>query len=178
MTAIAPTITQAGLQAFAAASTSNTSVELTHVALGDGRYTPASTRTALENERQRVPIADGTANGRTASITVLADGDEAFWVREIGFYAGDTLVAVWSDPELEITFKSENAPLVLAQDLEFLGVPEELVTIQTSGVPLNLNVTDVLAAYGAAIIDANRRYLDLFNRHIELSNQLRDAGVI
>lgn len=147
-----PVITEAGLAAIWRAGNDGVSARITHIALGDSGYLPAQTQTRLRTEKARYPISDGKrlANNQL-HLTAVADGDRAFWVREVAFLLEDgTLLAVWSDPATPLAYKSPGVDLLLAYDLLLAALPADSVTVESSGAGLNLSLAGELAALAAA----------------------------
>lgn len=103
-------ITTAGAAAAATASGLGLHVDISHVAIGAGHYTPTAGQTALADLREVAPVLFGAAQGAqvTLSATFLASlyAGAAYSVGEIGFYiggapgAGGTLFAVVSAPSM------------------------------------------------------------------------------
>lgn len=149
-----PVITEAGLAAIWRAGNDGVSARITHIALGDSGYLPAQTQTRLRTEKARYPISDGKrlANNQL-HLTAVADGDRAFWVREVAFLLEDgTLLAVWSDPATPLAYKSPGVDLLLAYDLLLAALPADSVTVESSGAGLNLSLAGELAALAAAYL--------------------------
>lgn len=149
-----PVITEAGLAAIWRAGNDGLSARITHIALGDSGYLPAQTQTRLRTEKARYPISDGKrlANNEL-HLTAVADGDKAFWVREVAFVLEDgTLLAVWSDPATPLAYKSPGVDLLLAYDLLLSALPADSVTVESSGAGLNLSLAGELAALAAAYL--------------------------
>lgn len=130
-TTLTPIITDAGLQAVFAASNTGLQAEITHIAVGDRGYAPDKEATKLQSERVRIPVADATRVGETQiHLTGILDGDVQFWVREIGFILSDgTLLALWSNAEAPLAYKSEGVDLFLAFDLTLSALPAQSVTV-------------------------------------------------
>ena len=100
-------ITNTGDARLSAALGTETAVEITHVALGDGNgavYDPGYGQAELKNELARVPIkrrhfADDNAWRITAEFN--ANETPAFWVREIGFFdAEGDLIFLWAGTDI------------------------------------------------------------------------------
>jgi len=131
LSSILPTITDAGLAAAFTAANTGVEAVIASIALGDQAYTPARTRTALGNERDRLPAANGQRISPTQiRFDAVFSGSTEYWVREVGFFLDDgTLFAVWSDPTKALAFKSSLLDLVLSLDLSLAAVPPGSVTI-------------------------------------------------
>ena len=135
MTALQPIITTAGLQAVLNATNDGLQAKLTHIALGDAGWQPDATATQLQQERQRIPISNSSRlQSNQLHITAVENGDQNYWVREIGLFLADgTLLAVWSDPEKVLAWKSADVDLLLAFDLLLTALPADSVVIDGTG---------------------------------------------
>lgn len=98
-------ITNAGKQLFANAINSSNKVNISHLSLGDGNgnmSTPNATRTRLVNERTKVAVNDVKINASNANwlevSAIIPSNNGGYTVREIGLYAGNTLVAIGNFP--------------------------------------------------------------------------------
>lgn len=153
-------ITDIGLDRVFNASNNGLQAQITHIALGDGSYSPDAGATALVNERQRVPVADTERlSNNQIRLAGLADGDLEYWVSEVGVFLEDgTLFAVWSDPSKTLGKKVEGASFTLAFNLALERVSADDLNIVVSGAPVNLFFAGPLAQIAAASITA----MDLF----------------
>jgi len=169
---LTPIITDAGLHAAFNASNTGLAAEITHIALGDSAYAPATNQLSLVHEVMRVAVADGAAVSPTQiHLTALASGAQQFWVKEVGFYLADgTLFAVWSDPAQTLAYKAANVDLLLAFDLALAAVPADSITVQGTGQNLSL----MMAGELAELATANVRTM---HRQIQLEQRLRDGGL-
>lgn len=147
-----PKITAAGLALFPTPAVMGFSIQLTHVALGTGMYTPAvngsgqATQTALTAEVARYPITSGT-NPSPRQVQVgltITDTDpnghspNGLGIGEIGFYAGTTLFAIWSQPTTPLFIKSAafDVPIAYTLDVSILPASSVTITVDASGVGL------------------------------------------
>jgi len=171
-TTLTPIITDAGLQAAFNASSTGIAAEITHIALGDIGYAPLSNRTALANERMRLPVADGSPVTATQiHLTGLAAGAIEFWVKEVGFYLADgTLFAVWSDPAQALAYKAAGVDLLLAFDLSITAIPAGSITVQGTGQNLSLYYAEELSNMAIA-------QLGTMHRQILIEEQLQKGGL-
>ncbi|ETX03591.1 MAG: hypothetical protein ETSY1_46835 (plasmid) [Candidatus Entotheonella factor] len=159
--------TQAGLQASFNATSDGLQMTITHIALGDAGWTPDDSATALRNEIVRVPIAEGQLIApNEIAVTALADGPEAFYVREFAVIAdGSTVLAIWSDETTILAYKSALVQLVFTQQLILNAYPPDSITVESVNLDLNLTVTAPLAQLATAIISAqHREVLDMVKR--------------
>lgn len=139
-----PRLTAAGLALFPSPLTQGFSIKLTHVALGTAKYTPAvdgdgrATQAALQAEFARFPITSGlNPSPRQVQVGLtITDTDpngnstHNKAVGEVGFYAGDTLVAIWSQPGDPLFVKMDAFDVPLAYTLDISNLPANSVTIQ------------------------------------------------
>jgi hypothetical protein len=134
-TALQPIITTAGLQAVLNASNDGLQAKLTHIALGDSGWQPDGNATQLQQERQRIPISSSSRlQSNQLHITAVENSDQNYWVREIGLFLDDgTLLAIWSDAEQALAWKSADVDLLLAFDLLLTALPADSVIIDGTG---------------------------------------------
>jgi len=132
---INPVITDAGLAAAIAADGDGISLQITHVALGAGSYTPTGLETALVDRRETVTISSGSVGvGGSFNLSVLfgANAGAAYEATEIGFYAGNpdsggTLFAVHSSAT-SIVYRS-TLDFLAQFALTLAAVPEGSVSV-------------------------------------------------
>lgn len=160
-TPLQPIITKAGLAAVFNASRTGIAAEITHVVLGDRGYTPTDDQIALGRLQAKHPITGGEKLSSTLlHLTAVADGQNAFYVREIGFLLSDgTLFAVWSHATEVLAYKAAGIDLLLAYDMSLAALPANSVTINTTGTSLSLSLAAPLAAQAAALIAEQMRGL-------------------
>ena len=98
-------ITNNGKQQFATAAQTTAKVNITHLALGDGNGnipTPSATRTALVKEKVRVAVNKVEINATNRNWieihAIIPSSSGGYTVRELGLYAGTTLIAIGSFP--------------------------------------------------------------------------------
>lgn len=141
--ALRPKITNAGLAALFNATNNGVEGYVTHVAFGDAAgasYAPTGDEVGLKNELARVAVGGGERETPTQILLqgVLDDGPE-FWIREVGFFLSDgTLLALWSEPNKLLLYKSAGVPFVFAYGLALSGVPENSVNVQITGPAVNV----------------------------------------
>ncbi|WP_080946063.1 phage tail-collar fiber domain-containing protein [Moraxella bovoculi] len=105
MTTYHTLITNNGKAQIANAINTNTKVAITHLAVGDGRGTtptPSAGATRLTGEKARVAVNHVGRHATKANWievhAIIPSSTGGFTVREIGLYAGKTLIAVGSFP--------------------------------------------------------------------------------
>jgi hypothetical protein len=177
-TALQPVITKVGLAAILRADNTGIAAEITHVVLGTSGYTPSADQKSLVAQTAKYPIAGGERLSSTLlHLTALADGDRAFWVREIGFLLSDgTLLAVWSDSSTPLAYKSADTDLLLAYDLSLAALPADSVTIISNEAGLSLSLAGPLAAQAQALIAEQLRGLQLQDQADAQAAKQRIAG--
>jgi phage-related tail fiber protein len=133
--ALQPIITNVGLQAALNASNDGLQAKLTHIALGDSGWQPNANATQLQQGRQRISISSSSRlQSNQLHITAVENGDQNYWVCEIGLFLEDgTLLAIWSDAEQALAWKSADVDLLLAFDLLLTALPADSVIIDGSG---------------------------------------------
>lgn len=112
-------------------------LRITHIALGNGRYTPLKHRTALEQEHHRLNTITGSIAGpNTLHVTVRDESDAEYSVHELGLITDSGIVfAVYSQQDVIIE-KATSSTLLLSIDIE-------LTDIDTSNISFgNTNFTN------------------------------------
>lgn len=177
-TPLQPVITKAGLAAILRADNTGIAAQITHIALGTQGYTPSADQKSLVAQTAKYPIAGGERLSSTLlHLTALADGDRAFWVREIGFLLSDgTLLAVWSDSSTPLAYKSATTDLLLAYDLSLAALPADSVTIISNEAGLSLSLSGPLAAQAQALIAEQLRGLQRQDQVDQQGQWQRVAG--
>lgn len=177
-TPLQPVITKAGLAAILRADNTGIAAQITHIALGTSGYTPSADQKSLVAQTAKYPIAGGERLSSTLlHLTALADGDRAFWVREIGFLLSDgTLLAVWSDSSTPLAYKSADTDLLLAYDLSLAALPADSVTIISNEAGLSLSLAGPLAAQAQALIAEQLRGLQQQDQLNQQGQWQRVAG--
>ena len=131
---LTPVITSAGLNAVFNAQNNGLDATITEIALGDSAWTPDNTATALQNEKRRITVSGERIKGSQIHLTGVEDGTSLeYWVREVGFYLADgTLLAIWSNANQALAYKSAGVDLLLAFDLVLSALPANSVTVDGS----------------------------------------------
>ncbi len=132
---LTPVITLAGLNAVFNSHNNGLDATIAEIALGDAAWTPDNTATALHNEKRRIPVSGERVNNAQIHLTGVEDGNDLeYWVRELGFYLADgTLLAIWSNDNQALAYKSAGVDLLLAFDLALTALPADSVTVDGSG---------------------------------------------
>ena len=179
-TPLQPVITKAGLAAILRADNTGITAQITHIALGTSAYTPSADQKSRVAQTAKYPIAGGERLSSTLlHLTALADGDRAFWVREVGFLLSDgTLLAVWSDASAPLAYKSATTDLLLAYDLSLAALPADSVTIISTEAGLSLSLAGPLAAQAQALIAEQLRGLECQEQLDALADVSRRSGVV
>ncbi|WP_445677604.1 phage tail-collar fiber domain-containing protein [Pseudomonas putida] len=177
-TALQPVITKAGLAAILRADNTGVAAQITHIALGTSGYTPSADQKSLVAQTAKYPIAGGERLSSTLlHLTALADGDRAFWVKEIGFLLSDgTLLAVWSHPTEALAYKSASTDLLLAYDLSIQALPANSVTIESGEAGLSLSLAEPLVAQANAMIAQHLRTLKASDKADAEAERQRVSG--
>lgn len=124
---INPTLTLAGQAAAFNASNDGIELKMTHVSFGRAHYDPTGDERALKSPvGSKVTLAGGS-RPTPHQIRMVSSWREDVGevpVGEIGFWAGDVLVFVWSKADGTIaSYKTDGVSYVLFNDLSFAQVP-------------------------------------------------------
>ncbi len=128
-----PRLTDAGQAAAFNASNDGLELQLTHVSFGTAHYDPTGAEEELVNEVSgKISIAGGTRPTLTQirMTTVWRAAVGTFAVGEVGFWAEDVLVFVWSKADGQVVgYKTPGVDFVLFNDLGFTQVPSGSINI-------------------------------------------------
>jgi len=129
---INPTLTQAGQAAAFNAAGTGLELTLTHVSFGTAHYDPKGTEVALKSPvGNKVPVA-GASRPTPYQIRMTSAWRENVGqvpVGEIGWWAGDVLVFVWSKQDGTVaSYKTDGVTYVLFNDLSFASVPANSIS--------------------------------------------------
>ncbi|NDI85082.1 phage tail-collar fiber domain-containing protein [Undibacterium crateris] len=127
-----PAITQAGLAATKTANGLGVSLAITHISFGTGQYNPSGKEVALQNEIKRSPVSGGGSVSATqiqVHAEVAASENAAFWCGEIGFWAGNTLFAVFSSANKNIMFIADKVTTMVSYAINLSVLPANAVTV-------------------------------------------------
>ena len=123
-------ITTAGRQALInAQQTGTNAVTIDKIGVGSGKYTPAESQTALQQEIKRLKIIEGGSAGDNAfHVAYMDESDAAYSVFEFGLYLSDgTLFAVSSSQEAVLQ-KTASATALIAIDVSLENISVEQIT--------------------------------------------------
>ncbi|HWX02384.1 phage tail protein [Collimonas sp.] len=154
-----PTITGAGVMAAINVAKTGIEVSVTHIAFGTGKYRPNGTETGLQHEMMRVAIAGGGKVSPTqlqVHAEAIAPAGSSFWCGEIGFYAGDTLFAVYSKPDQPILYFADDSVTTVSYTLGLAALPADSVTVL---VDPNVNTAIQLIGAHETADDPHPQYL-------------------
>lgn len=161
METLTPVLTNAGMRALLNASNTGVEAAIAEIAFGDGNgsgYAPQANRTALIRERARIAVGGGerVANSEV-EVQALLDTGPSFWIREVGFVLDDgTFLAVWSDPDTPLAYKTAGVPLAVSYNLALAGIPPGSLTLNVTGPSVNLTIIGPIALLSAEIVRAHR----------------------
>lgn len=154
-----PTITGAGVMAAINVPKTGIEVAVTHIAFGTGKYRPNGAEIGLQHEMMRVAIAGGGKVSPTqiqVHAEAIAPVGSPFWCGEIGFYAGDTLFAVYSKPDQPILYFADDSVTTVSYTLGLTALPADTVTVL---VDPNVNTAIQLIGAHETAGDPHPQYL-------------------
>jgi hypothetical protein len=156
---IRPTLTGAGVMAAINVPKTGIEVAVTHIAFGTGKYRPSGAEIGLQHEMMRVAIAGGGKVSPTqiqVHAEAIAPIGSPFWCGEIGFYAGDTLFAVYSKPDQPILYFADDSVTTVSYTLGLTALPADSVTVL---VDPNVNTAIQLIGAHETAGDPHPQYL-------------------
>ncbi|WP_211441407.1 hypothetical protein [Collimonas humicola] len=134
-------------------------VAVTRIAFGTGKYRPNGTETSLQHEMMWVTIAGGGKVSPTqvqVHAEAIAPVGSPFWCSEIGFYAGDTLFAIYSKPDQPILYFADDSVTTVSYTLGLTALPADSVTVL---VDPNVNTAIQLIGAHETAGDSHPQYL-------------------
>jgi hypothetical protein len=159
-------ITNSGRAALAAAIAAGTTLSITDVAIGSGKYTAAAAATALQTEIKRLPAAGDHTTAGVIHVTAIDDSTASYSVGEIGLITSTgVLLAVYSQASW-IVQKASASDLVLALDIAISSADAAAITFgdtdfllpaassTKAGVVRLATSTEIDAGTAAAAVDA------------------------
>jgi len=167
-------ITSAGLTALVSASNQGLRAKITHMAVGEGSYTPTGFETALRNEKERREINDYSDVGAATYLACLFDGENELTIGEVGIFLEDgTLFGVASHRTTIIGFKAAGTQNVHLQRLAIQTdvLPSNSISVVVGDVNLNLIIVDEMAAIGTALARTDLEQLRLSDRIKQITGE-------
>lgn len=154
-----PTKTVAGRNATFNANNSGLELNLTHISIGDGGGAIDDARTSLRSEREKVAVYGRRVTTDQIHLDAVFDGAQAFWVREVGIWAGSTLVYYWSTAGAELGYKSPNFEWLLGLDLALDEAVDGVIQVTAQAPNVGMTVAPILATVLQSLCDTNRLVL-------------------
>ncbi len=154
-----PTKTLAGRNATFNASHTGINLNLTHMAIGDVGGAIDDSRTALRSERERVVVFGEKVGTDQIHLDGVFDGAAAFWVREVGIFAGSTLVYYWSASGTELGYKSAGFEWILGLDLALDAAADGMINVTALAPNVSLTTAPYLATVLHSLCSTNRLVL-------------------
>lgn len=155
-----PTKTVAGRKATFNASGTGTELVITHMSLGDKGGPIDDSLTKLRSERERSMVVGSKPTIDTIHIDAIFNSPAAYWVREVGFWAGTTLVYYWSTDGVELGYKAADFEWLMGLDLLIDPKGDGPITITAAPPNMGLTMAPALAAILQSLSDTNRTVLN------------------
>lgn len=166
--------TQAGLAECIQAKDQGLKAQITHMAFGSNAYTPQQTQTALRAERERIEIADYQDGGKSLRMAGVFDGNLEYAIREIGiFLSTGTLLAVYSQPNRTLGYRTPSVRVVQWFTLNVDALPSNSVTVVVGNENLNLVIDAEFMASTASAIRQNALITKNALWNLQLSERIR-----
>jgi hypothetical protein len=100
-------------------------------------------------------------------------------VRECGIYLSDgNLLAVWSDPNTPLAYKTAGVPIVTAFDLTMEALPAGAVTVEAGDIDLTLFFGSEFAVLATAWVSTENRLFAERERIDALERNTRSDAII
>lgn len=160
-----PTKTIAGRNATFNSGATGTQLVLTHMSIGDTGGPIDDSRISLRSERERVVCFGQRISPDQIHLDSLFQGPAEFWVREVGIWAGNTLVYYWSTTGAELGYKSANFEWLMGLDLAIDPNADGQVTVTAAPPNVGLTMAPSMAVILKSLADTNR--LVLLNNYLK-----------
>lgn len=165
--------TEAGLAKLLSAKDQGLKGEITHMAFGDGAYTPSKTQTALLNEKERIEIADYQGDGQNLRMAGVFQGELEYAIREIGIFLADgTLLGVYSQQGKTLGYRTPVVRVVQWFTLNIQALPSDSVNVVVGAENLNLVIDEEIAQLATAQINTLQRQVQQEFRILNLEQQV------
>ncbi len=175
MDKLTPVITQIGKQKAFNASINGVKIAINRIGVGSGAYTPNENRTALVNERERLPIVSSVIDPANSTIVVhtIIESNLEYWISEVGFYLDDgTLFAVWSHPTYKLGYKSRINRFLLGYTIKIVDIPFDVVQIIDQGQPLNIYYATEFVNFTNSIVNMGRGMVEINDKLTNAKNEI------
>ena len=152
-------ITEAGKQSALQASGDDTKIliDLTHVAVGRGKYTPTGKETALKNEVSRSDIVSGEVIGKTLRFNSTMYADDITPAYEMGIFTKEgVLFAVAASNTDPLVTLYPNIAFVAAFGVAIDDMDVDSVTVS---IDANANLASVLMQNHVAATNPHPQYV-------------------
>jgi|GEM_PF-1029913 len=131
--------TEAGLAKLLSAKENGLKGEITHIAFGDGSYTPSKTQTKLSREMERIELTDYQDYGSSLRISGVFNGDLEYAIREIGVFLSDgTLLGAYSLAGKTLGYRTPAIKVAQWLTINVEALPADSVTVVVGTENLNL----------------------------------------
>jgi hypothetical protein len=154
-----PTKTIAGRKATFNATATGSDLTLTHMSIGDVGGPIDDGRINLRNERERVACFGTRISNDQIHLDSIFAGPDEYWVREIGIWAGSTLVYYWSTTSVELGYKGANFEWLVGLDLTIDPTADAQVNVTAAAPNVGMTVVPYMATILKSLADTNRLVL-------------------
>ncbi|HFQ4969131.1 TPA: phage tail protein [Vibrio vulnificus] len=165
--------TEAGLAKLLSEKDKGLKGEITHMAFGDGDYTPSKTQTALLREKERIEVADYQGDGKNLRMAGVFEGNLEYAIREIGIFLSDgTLLGVYSQQGKTLGYRTPVVRVVQWFTLNIEALPTDSVTVVVGSENLNLVIDEEFAQMATVQINTMHRQLQQEFRILDLEKKV------
>lgn len=165
--------TEAGLSKLLSAKDKGLRGEISHMAFGDGDYTPTKNQTQLLREKERISVGDYQGDGKNLRMAGVFEGELEYAIREIGIFLSDgTLLGVYSQPGKTLGYRTPVVRVVQWFTLNIEALPTDSVTVVVGNDDLNLIFDAEFAQLASVQIETMHRQLRQEFRILDLEKKV------
>ncbi|MGI0120285.1 phage tail protein [Zooshikella sp. RANM57] len=177
MAALKLQFTDAGLEKLISAKSLGLKGEISHIAFGDGAYTPSRSQLTLLRECERVAISDYQGDGRTLRMAAVFDNPLEYAIREIGVFLSDgTLLGVYSKESKTLGYRSPNVKVVQWFTVNIEPLPTDSINVVVGYENVNLVFDQPLAILAKSHLTIMQRQVQQSFCLLELVKKINDLG--
>ncbi|NGZ18024.1 phage tail protein [Vibrio aestuarianus] len=177
---LAVTITKQGLAECISAYEKGIHAWIKEISVGDRAYTPSSTQTQLQNEKQRVEISQYKDTGDTSLQCVAKfSGEKEYAIREIAIWLSTgTLLGVISAPNETLNYKAANAHVIVPFTMDLSALPTNSIEVVVGVENINILIDTEAVMDGVAFTRNATVMIQQAHMQMQLSERIRKMETV
>lgn len=176
---LAVTITKQGLAECISAKENGIQAWIKEISVGDRSYTPSSTQTRLQNEKQRVEISEYKDTGDTSLQCVAKfSGEKEYAIREIGVWLSTgTLLGVISAPNEDLNYKAANAHVIIPFTMDLSALPTDSIEVVVGLESINILIDTEMMMDAVAFAGSQETQVKQSLAHMKLADKIHKLEI-